>query len=47
MHVCVCVCEGCGCTPAALRGPCNWGDEAGVPAANGATSLVVFCWLTP
>ena len=23
------------------------GDEAGVPAANGATSLVASCWLTP
>ena len=28
----------------ALRGPCNWGDEAGVPTANGATSLVASCW---
>ena len=22
-------------------------DEASVPAANGATGLVAFCWLTP
>ena len=34
-------------TPTALRGPCSWGDKVGVPAANGATSLVAFCWLTP
>ena len=34
-------------TPTALRGPCGWGDKAGVPAANGATSLVASCWLTP
>ena len=34
-------------TPTALRGPCSWGDEAGVPAANDATSLVATCWLTP
>ena len=33
-------------TPTALRGPCGWGDEVGVPAANGATSLVASCWLT-
>ena len=33
-------------TPTALRGPCSWGDEAGVPAANGATGLVASCWLT-
>ena len=34
-------------TPTALRGPCNWEDEAGVPTANGATCLVTFCWLIP
>ena len=34
-------------TPTALRGPCSWGDEAGVPTANGATSLVASYWLTP
>ena len=22
-------------TPTALRGPCDWGDKAGIPAANG------------
>ena len=33
--------------PTALRGPCSWGDEAGVSAANDATSLVAYCWLTP
>ena len=34
-------------TPTALRGPCSWGDEVGVPTANGATSLVASCYLTP
>ena len=26
--------------PTALRGPHCWGDTSGVPAANGATSIV-------
>ena len=34
-------------TPTAMRGPCSWGDEAGVPAVNGATGLVASCWLIP
>ena len=33
--------------PTALRGPCSWGNKAGVPAANGTTSLFAYCWLTP
>ena len=33
-------------TPNAQRGPCDWGDKAGVSAANGATSLVATCWRT-
>ena len=32
-------------TLTALRGSCSRGDEAGVPAANGTTCLVAFCWL--
>ena len=31
--------------PTALRGACIWEDEAGVPAANGGTSLVAFLLL--
>ena len=34
-------------TPTALRGPCSWGDEAGVLTASGATSLVASCRLKP
>ena len=33
-------------TPTALRGPCSWGDEAGILTANSATSLVASFWLT-
>ena len=30
-----------------LKGPCRYGNKAGVPAANGTTSLVTSYWLTP
>ena len=33
-------------SPTALRGPCDWGDEVGVPTANGAT-CIVFCLAHP
>ena len=33
--------------PYCTEGAMQWGNEAGVTAANGATSLVAFCWLTP
>ena len=31
--------------PNALREPCRCGDKAGVPAANGTTSLVTSCYI--
>ena len=33
--------------PIVLREPCSGEDEIGVLAANGTTSLVPSCWLTP
>ena len=30
-------------TPTALKRPCNWGDEAGVPTANGVCVCVCVC----
>ena len=34
-------------TPTALRGPCSWGDEAGVPAARALCSEMIIYSASP